>query len=345
MPQAGGLRVLFAVAAGPRIGFGHLVRCRSLARALGIPPVVAIRGTATTRRRASSTGWHVVNPMHGRTQRASAPDVVVVDDPSAAAARAWVRWARARGVPVATVHDLGIGASTADLVIDGTIAPVRAGMGRFGTLRGPEYMMLDPGIRALRGRRRGRRGFALQRRRTAPVVLIALGGGRTTALASRLARDMAGRAGGADIQVVAGFVPPARLPRLPRGRWIAATGGLVRALATATVAIVAGGVTLYEACALGVPTVALALNAAQHVTVRGVSRRGATIDGGIAGERGVLRSQSVATAVERLLADAPARRRLAAAGRRLVDGRGVFRVAARIRLLPEMVAAGISDVA
>ncbi len=42
-------RVLFRAAAGPRRGFGHLLRCRALARALGVRPLVCVRGPRAKR--------------------------------------------------------------------------------------------------------------------------------------------------------------------------------------------------------------------------------------------------------------------------------------------------------
>ena len=57
MTSCGDLRILFRAAAGPRRGFGHLVRCRSLARALGVRPLVALRG---------GQGAHFVLPVAER---------------------------------------------------------------------------------------------------------------------------------------------------------------------------------------------------------------------------------------------------------------------------------------
>src|SRR5436190_24313850 len=96
-------RVLFGLAAGPRIGFGHLVRCRSLSRALGVPPLVALRGTAATRRRAAAAGWQIVDVRTDRDLLALGPGLLVIDDPSAAAARQWVQRARRAGIPVASI--------------------------------------------------------------------------------------------------------------------------------------------------------------------------------------------------------------------------------------------------
>ena len=323
-------RVVFGVAAGPRIGFGHLVRSRSLARVLGVPSVVAIRGTSATRRRAASRGWHVVDVSCDADVRRLNPHLLVIDDPSINAVRTWMRRAKRLDLPAATIHDLGLAAVPSDLVIDGTIAPQRAVRGRHDTLHGPAYAILDPAIQKLRGPR----SSAKPRR-----VLIALGGGRTAALAARLARAISARIDDVDLCVAGGFIA-ARQTRAPgSGRWIDSRDGLALELSTASVAIVGGGVTLYEACALGVPGIALALTPAQEVTIRGIARRGAALDGGAvyapvtAGACRERPSDRIVGEVARLLGEPATRRRLAQAGRRLLDGRGAFRVAESLRCL------------
>ena len=60
MPITSGMTVVFQAAAGPRLGFGHLVRCRSLARALGLTPRVWVRGSAATRAAARALGCEVL---------------------------------------------------------------------------------------------------------------------------------------------------------------------------------------------------------------------------------------------------------------------------------------------
>jgi UDP-2,4-diacetamido-2,4,6-trideoxy-beta-L-altropyranose hydrolase len=333
MPAAARFRVIFAAAAGPTIGYGHLVRCRSLARALGVEPLISLRATVATRRRAAAAGWRLAAVRNDDDLRRLDPDVLVVDDPSITAVRTWVRRARRVGVPVATIHDLGIAAIDSDLVIDGSVQPPRGVDGRFGSLRGLLYTILDPRVRTARERmmRPGRRR-----------VLVALGGGRRSAIAARLARAIAARAGDVDIRVASGFTAGRRVPALRTGTWIDAHGGLAEELSSASMAVLAGGVTLYEACALGVPSVAVALTSAQHVTIRALARRGATVDAGsVAAEETFDR---VARAVERLLGDPASRRHMATVGRRLVDGRGAARVAARLRQLPS-VAGKIGHVA
>ena len=318
------LRILFRAAAGPRLGFGHLVRCRSLARALGVEPLVSLRATARTRGAAVDLGCRLADDGTSALQSADRPCVLVVDDPSAEHAEAWVNRARRLGVPVATVHDLGLGYIPSDLGIDGSVRPHRHMRGRTGDLRGPAYAMLDPAIVQWRDRRSDLH--------EPDRVLVALGGGQHVfTLAGRLSATVALARPRVRLRIATGFTDTNQLPALPHGEWVAAPNGLGDELARAAVALVAGGVTLYEACAIGTPTVATALTSAQGLTIRAMADAGATYDVGAAANISTL--DRMAGAVSHLLDDGRAQARMAAAGRALVDGRGIFRVADRIRAL------------
>jgi spore coat polysaccharide biosynthesis predicted glycosyltransferase SpsG len=108
--------------------------------------------------------------------------------------------------------------------------------------------------------------------------------------------------------------------------------GLFEPLAACDVAVVAGGVTLYEACALGVPAVGLAVVEPQRKAIRSCAALGAVLDAGGPGLDAAA-ADRVARGVLRLLRDDPLRHAMASRGRRLVDGRGADRVARRIRAL------------
>jgi spore coat polysaccharide biosynthesis predicted glycosyltransferase SpsG len=321
------------------MGFGHLVRCRSLARALGVNARVSVRGSAATRAAAALAGWQVLASDSDREVRSTDPQLLIVDDPSAQAAGAWVRRARRLGIRVSTIHDLGVGYVASDLGIDGSIEP-RLGMhGGYGDLRGPAHAILDPAVAALRDRHVDA---------TPNQILIALGGGsHVFILAERLCTALAAEVPEAKIRVAAGFAGFAdggRRRPLVHGEWIHAPDGLAAELAAASVAVVAGGVTLYEACALGVPAIAVALIPAQRPTIRGFAAHGAAIDGGVWGTSGCT-VEAVAAEAGRLLRSRASCRRLAAAGQRLVDGRGAFRVGAALRQLCAFTPPGVSDAA
>ena len=89
-------------------------------------------------------------------------------------------------------------------------------------------------------------------------------------------------------------------------------------------AISAGGSTLYELCATGVPRMAVVLATNQQGIVDAMVRQGVVVSLGGASE---LTADTVVAAVDRLVRDWPERDRMAKLGRRLVDGLGAWRVA------------------
>jgi hypothetical protein len=313
--------VVFRAAAGPRLGFGHLIRCRSLARAMGVDLLVSLRGTQRARLQAAALGARLVDLRTSEAITAVGPSLVVIDDPSRAAALRWLARARRAGVPVASVHDRGLACLASDLVIDGGVRP-DAAPSRSVRLAGPAFTILDPVINAT------------CRRRPRPVggrILLSLGGGRhVVTRAARLSAAIAGRLPHSDLRVARGFSAYGAVAPLPHGRWIDAPDGLVRELAGAQVAIVAGGMTLYEACALGVPVVAVGVTDAQRVTVRALARAGAVLDGGLLRTG---RASQVADAVAHLIEDPAAAAAQAHIARQIVDGRGAARVATHLRAL------------
>ena len=315
MTPSSDLRVLFRVAAGPRRGFGHLVRSISLARAMGVRPLLCLRGPSEVEDTAVALGADVLTDGKPRSVSLLEPDVVVIDDPVASASRPWVAAARRTGAVVVTIHDLGLGYAGGDVVIDGSVTRrARVGQRRVG-LTGARYAILDPTLAASSDRRDADNG-----RR----VLVALGGGPRRAIAQAIAEAIASADPRAQIRIAGGFAvePP---PASKNITWIAPRRGLGEELSRATVAVVGGGVSLYEACALGVPTVGLPVVASQTPTVRAFARSGAAV-----GMPLRARSDRTAAEVIALLDDPRRRATLRRRSMRLVDGRGAVRAAAAV---------------
>jgi spore coat polysaccharide biosynthesis predicted glycosyltransferase SpsG len=321
MTSCGDLRILFRAAAGPRRGFGHLVRCRSLARALGVRPLVALRGGQGVIETALALGCDVVPGSAARVLSRLQPDVLVVDDPIAADARRWIRAARRVGSLVVSIHDLGIGCRDADLVIDGSItknARARNGL----TLAGPKYAVLDPSLnRSVRLR-------AEHPERDPYSVLVALGGGPRAELAHDIAEAIVEANPHARVRIAGGFQGISR-EDAARIAWIGPSRSLHQEMARASVAVVGGGVSLYEACAHGVAAVGVPVVKAQRPTVMAFVKRG--VARGVT--RGRVTAQSVAATCAELLTDDAMRRHMARMGQRLIDGRGAFRAAAAVTQL------------
>jgi spore coat polysaccharide biosynthesis predicted glycosyltransferase SpsG len=222
-----------------------------------------------------------------------------------------------RRLPVATVVDRGLAYVPAALVIDGSIEPHP----NPGVFAGPMYAVLDPSIAAARDASAADRAG----------VLIALGGGsHVHEWGTEIASAIHARMPDVPVRIAGGF---ARAPQAGSGpvRWIAAPQGLAGELRRAAVAVVAGGMTLYEGAALAVPLVGLAVVAPQQAAIAGFARRGAAIDAGLATDPAA--AARTAAEVVALLRHRQRAEKLAATAARLVDGRGAFRAADAIRRL------------
>jgi spore coat polysaccharide biosynthesis predicted glycosyltransferase SpsG len=303
--------VFFATAAGPRKGFGHLIRCGTLADAIGCRRDLALRGPQAMTHLAVRLGWTVHSGPKQKLLSSLDPDLLVVDDPSPRHVRDWVQHARSCGVRVATIHDLGIAWHDSDLTIDGSIAPAAG-----ADLAGPRFAVLNPALLSLRSDR----GSAPS------TVVIALGGGAAVRSIGRaLAKRIAQRMPEVHVRIASGFTADDKpLPLLPaRCEWLDPTK-LAPALAAASAAVVGGGVTLYEACALGTPVVALSVVDAQRKTILGFGRAGAALDACAPTRQQTI--QRAVAAIEWLLHHPAAAAALGRAARSLVDGRGAGRV-------------------
>jgi spore coat polysaccharide biosynthesis predicted glycosyltransferase SpsG len=294
------------------------MRARALAQHLAMQVSLSVRGGRAAARAVRSMGLQLTDDP-AAIDRA---DLLVVDDPSLKHGRSWIARARRAGVPTVSVHDC-VPAHDADLVICGSIGvgEIRAaGM----VLNGPEFYPLDRRIRvALRNR--------WTRTDARPMrILVALGGGQhIRRVAQQLVLAIHRYAADASIAVAAGF-SRGRPPALRGARWLSARAGLTEALVECDVAIVAGGVTLYEACALGTPSVALAVVPAQRRAILEFASRGAVVDAGLASDHTIERA---ARDVAQLLGDERRRRATAARARKLVDGLGARRAAEHIRAI------------
>lgn len=294
------------------------MRARALAECLDMDVVVSVRGGSAAKEAARAVGLLV-----GDAEALGGADLLVVDDPSLKSGRSWIARARRSGIRSVAVHDAGW-THDADLVVCGSLGISRPRT-HAPVLCGARFYLLDRRLADAPPRRpnSGKRPFR---------VVIALGGGQhVRQVAQRLVDAIVSRCPAAQIAVAAGFSRGQR-PPLQHATWLSARTGLVEALLEADVAVVAGGVTLYEACALGVPAVGLAVVPAQRRAIRAFARQGAVIDAG-GGSAGRQSLRAAAVGVARYFADGRLRTATSVRARALVDGRGAERVARHIQAL------------
>jgi spore coat polysaccharide biosynthesis predicted glycosyltransferase SpsG len=174
-----------------------------------------------------------------------------------------------------------------------------------------------------------------------PRIVISLGGGQRAGLSWRIGREIAQAFPDVQVIVAAGFGSVTRAARkkelggctMRNLRPLRAPEELRLEIARATIALVAGGVTLYEAAALGVPAVAVAIVPAQRPTIAGFVRVGAASAAGDASVDAAGVIARVMRRVGRLLDDARARELMTLAQRAAVDGQGSQRVARALQRL------------
>jgi spore coat polysaccharide biosynthesis predicted glycosyltransferase SpsG len=292
-------------------------------------------------------------------ERAAQPPLVCVLDWLDSAPEQ-VQALRAAGARVALLDDYGPAQSEADLVINSLLAPLAAAEGQVGRARllsGAPYLQLPPAVTRLRGI-----SIALHKQLAAslhstearastgagpsgPVRSIVLSFGGAPRLAqTRLALaalQQAGYAGSVSVMPAPLELRDADQP--PAGemqvRYLPADDSFHDLLAGADLALLAGGLSLYEAAFLGVPALVLPVVAHQAQTGRKLAKAGCCAlaaggealdgtpdDGGEAGPAPAA-VDALAAQLRALLADPQARGRMSAAGQQLCDGRGLLRTA------------------
>lgn len=232
-------------------------------------------------------------------------DVVVVDSYRT---RADAESIRAR--TTVAVDELGRDLAV-DLLVDpapGT--PTPAPRARHA-LRGLRYALVDPAL--------GSRTRAPGLHDEVASVLVTTGGTDAAGAGAAVAGALCAALPDARVRVVVG---PWSASQVPEGvEAIRGRAGLAGELEAADLVVSAAGVTLLEALALGRPVVAFALAGTQRRYLDGLAAAGAIV---------ATAAHDAAEAAARLAADPDRRRKLAATGRGLVDGRGSHRVASAV---------------
>lgn len=291
------------------VGLGHLARCTAVLQAwvAGGGAASVFAPTALPRgwtRRIKAAGGVVIERPATPSDR---PDIWLIDGYQFDR-RVQRRFRENR--PVAVVDDHGsIGSYDADVVIDPNL---EADAHRYDGRVGPTQLLLGTRYALLRAEVSAAiPSEAPDRQRPPEHLLVSLGGEPTDVVRSTLEPVLdEARSWGLDVQLLRG---------------VSDVSGPLR---RTDLALSAAGGTCWELCAFGIPAVVVAVADNQKPIARALGRAGASIDAGDLGEVG---AAPIVDALRLLKDDAPARRRCAEAGRRLIDGAGAKRVADVLR--------------
>jgi spore coat polysaccharide biosynthesis predicted glycosyltransferase SpsG len=328
------MRTVICIEASHQRGLGHLFRGLHLAKALraaGDEILFAVNDDRRSLEILHSEGFDVEvvasyasgSDWEEGILRKHRPDWWINDRLDTAAAHAEKILGSA--VMLATFDDHGHGGlSAAFNVLAMDLKPSeRMPNGLYGT----EYIILDPEIEKCRA--------ALPVCGNPSEILVTLGGSDTYGMTPRVLSAL----GGMQIPPAAGVsVGPnfnhrealnSALAKYPgRVRIYDNPSSLVGLIAKAEIIICGGGVTLFEAAALGVPALAIANEPHEIPIVRWFEEKGFCICLGFR-ENGV--ESRLSSALPNLLSGSDHLEQMSRTGRSLVDGRGLERIVARIR--------------
>ena len=320
--------------AGPQIGFGHLNRCmilagelRDYARAFFVlRPEDLWSGEQLNAREGD---WQIIEFSRLWSEQTILPAAILIDTRISDGLDVLIKTAREKGVPVISMHDMGLNPLCSDIAVDGSIAASRHELPARRIFFGPAYMVLDPALRESR-RRHARIRNEIQ------SIFIGLGGGDARKYFSRVLEGMKLWAAAAEREVevvgMRGFIEWGQEDfnketlRPLRFRWESNASNVF--LRNSDLAVTAGGLSAYEALCSGVPLLALSWDSLQQTTIDGMEEAGACVSLGAGDD---LAPEFFADMLGKIDRDVEARKKMARRGIKIVDGRGSERVAAIIR--------------
>lgn len=292
------MRIAIVADGGKGVGLGHLSRCLALAQALRERGERAVFLTSDPGCRA----WVRRQGFASAPWKDAEWDVMISDSYRLSASD--LRRLRAQAGLWLALDDLGRPPKEADLVLNAS-----AGAGALGYPRSKRFL-LGPRYSPLRREYWRPRSKRVKDR--VENLLITVGG--AGAPPARLLARARAALPGAILHVVVGPFAKAALRGATVHRAPASLEPLMR---LCDAAVSGGGQTLYELAARGVPVVGVILARNQKPNVSALAAKGCLLSG------------EVGAALARLAAPA-ARRRMSSAQRRLIDGQGARRVAARL---------------
>jgi spore coat polysaccharide biosynthesis predicted glycosyltransferase SpsG len=321
------LAVTILAEAGRGIGLGHLRRCQALAGALvaaGATVELIVAGEGWEPASAVALDWLGDPAMLRASLDAQRPDAVVVD--SYRADEVFLRRLCARVPRLVVVDDLADRVLPVSMVVNGAWhaahLPYQTDPDTLRLL-GPEYALLDPVF-----------AEPVMRPPAAEVrrVLVTFGGDPDTVAALDTAvAAMRREVPGVAIDVAVATPVATDLTGDAAVTLHRCLPSLRELISSADLVVSAGGMTLYECLASGVPVVATVLADNQRSNVQELANAGFVVSA----------TPSLTAAVARVVGDAGLRRTLAARGRRAVAGRGATRVA--LEIVSACRAVGLSE--
>lgn len=286
----------FAVVGNERVGSGHVKRCLDLANELQHHDIFfSVHGPANTlvppwvTERIEDAGWEIPN-LHDQAYINAPADLVIIDQLDTTTEQ--VAGYKANGSKVVTIEDQGTGVWDADLTINALYpGGWQRGDGWSNMVTGPKWADLRPEFV----------GLPEYNVWDTKRVLVMFGGTDPSHLGERVEK----------------WVPPYGDITLIKPH---AEVSVAWEMMNHDLLITSAGRTVYEAAAVGIPTIVIAQNA------RETSHAHLGIGNLYLGLGSVVTDDQIVQTVDRLLGDHDLRQELSDISRRSVDGKGLQRI-------------------
>ncbi len=311
--------VLFRVASSPTVGGGHVSRCLAIADALArrVPVLMVLDADATAAEALCKTAG--IPAMRRDPFDMTASWQACVLDGYAFSASEIDRYAAL--APLVVMDDFGHPPAQAALAVNSAFHLAGETMGAIPALLGARYAPVAPRFAALH------RGPEPDNVRNVLITFGRVDPENATGLALEAVSLLADQ--GMALRITAVAATHAQSDAIRERHGAKATiltevQDMAPLLAETDLVIGAGGVSLYERMAAGVPSVSLVIADNQRMLIEGAAGAGATCAAGDASE---LPAHALAEIVQSLCADRAARQRMSDRARALIDGQGAERVA------------------
>lgn len=324
--------ILVRLDADHQIGLAHAIRVSAIAALLKVPHRISVAGSGELladffpREQLLPASTDAPDAFLSLIAKIR-PDIIVVDHPRPGSSF-WRNLRITTGeIPVVAIDDEG-GEVEADLVINGTVLdqyhhyPLARRPAR--QLLGKEYALIRPVFAATPWKNPGENS----------VVIVVGSADRARDWAFKLMSGAMDLGNWGKVRMIVGRAFPdiQRLQHACEALGVSLESGLsgesmAEALSEASVALITGGMIVYEALAVGVPAIVFPQIANLLPEARWFAQRGCIVD---LGYDGGMDSHLVSGSVERLLSSASERRAMSLAQRATIDGTGMQRAATEI---------------
>ena len=322
------ISVCFRVDVGRKLGLGHLSRCRSLMLAFSNLAACHFLVVTNDKELVGKFISGIDFDLYGKNSSFKNKhfDIGIVDVPGIAT-RKKEKFLEASGL-IAAIDDEGPGLPEQDILIRPNLLdlPRPSKIAKNNYWSGWECIILHPDVelQALRKRTVEKESSKL---------LVCFGGSDPCGLTLRVIPLLKKVANGMKVHVVIGSAFSRKkdvvsmIGRDSRFLLSVNVSNMGKTLRAADVALISGGTLLYEACALGVPSLVLSQNAAQDAEARVCRAAGAVLKLGLCT---TVADEAISAGLERIVRNYSLRIKMASKGPRIVAPNGARRIASRL---------------